>query len=532
MSGRTILPPDRPPEQLPLDPGRGKDSVHRRLTLNSISNTARLLISLVVAFFLTPFVVHRLGDAAYGFWVVVLSFVGYAGLLELGVQPAVVRMVGFHRGASDARRLSEVVSTALVFFAGVGLLAALVLAFVVPPLVPRLINDYQGFPALRMVMLLMAADVLILYLNYLFTGVLYGWQLYHAKNLIDVAVLLINAAILVAFLSPGGLVIVAGSKALTDLLALVATITLCRRVLPQVAFAPWRVGPRSLRELLGFGGRLFLSASAARIADHAQPLIISSQASAAATAHYAIPLRLVDYTRQIAWSLSTPFMPMFSELDGQRDEQMIRSIYLRYSRYILFLTLPIVGLIFVYGRAFIAQWIGPVYAQQGGTALYLLAGGVLAHGLQPLIWRLFIGVGRLNFLVIVSVSTSLGVVLLGFLLVGPLGISGVALSVLVTAWISQVILFVHTSRYLGVSVGRQFIEVQARPLLIGAVFTGLAALIAGFLGSASYGQMAAGVGLAGILYGPMLYVGLHAAERKELKRILRDRIKRGPRAVE
>jgi len=141
-------------------------------------------------------------------------------------------------------------------------------------------------------------------------------------------------------------------------------------------------------------------------------------------------------------------------------------------------------------------------------------------------------VGRLNFLVIVSVSTSLGVVLLGFLLVGPLGISGVALSVLVTAWISQVILFVHTSRYLGVSVGRQFIDVQARPLLIGALFTGLAALIAGFLGSASYGQMAAGVGLAGILYGPMLYVGLHAAERKELKRILRDRIKRGPRAVE
>jgi O-antigen/teichoic acid export membrane protein len=512
------------------DGGGSSRELHRRLTLNSLSNAVRLLVSLVVAFFLTPFVVHRLGDAAYGFWVVVLSFVGYAGLLEMGVQPAVVRLVGFHRGSADWPQLSRVVSAALFFFGGVGLLAALVLALAVPPLVPLLVNEYTGFTALRTVMLLMAADVLILYLNYLFAGVLYGWQLYHAKNLIDIAALLANAALLVAFLTPGSLVWVAGCKALTDLLALLATILLCRRSLPQVVFAPWRVRPGALRELLGFGGRLFLSATAARVSDHAQPLIISSQASAVATAHYAIPVRLVDYTRQIAWALSTPFMPMFSELDGRRDEGMIRAIYLRYSRYILFATLPIIGGILVYGRAFIGLWIDPTYAAAGSTALLLLAGAVMAQGLQPLIWRLFIGVGRLNLLVIVSVCASLAMIILGFVLIGPLGISGVALAVFISAWVSQGLLFFYTSRYLGISAGRYFLDVQARPLAIGAVFTAIAAVIAHLLGSDSYPRMAAGVAAAAVLYVPLLYGALHVEERQELQRILGDRIKRKPPA--
>ena len=71
--------------------------VHRRLTLNSISNVARFIFLMVVAFFLTPFIVRVLGDSIYGFWVLLMSILGYASILEMGVQPAVVKLVGQHR---------------------------------------------------------------------------------------------------------------------------------------------------------------------------------------------------------------------------------------------------------------------------------------------------------------------------------------------------------------------------------------------------------------------------------------------------
>jgi O-antigen/teichoic acid export membrane protein len=508
-------------------PARGAGgSLHRRLALNSASNVSRFVVFLGGAFLLTPFVVRTLGDAAYGFWVVLLSFVGYAGILELGVQPAVIKLVGQHRGHPDPRKLEELISAALLFFFAVGLLAALLVAFALPPLMPHLVKDHQGFGELRLLFAVVAADVLILFLNYVFAGVLYGWQLYHGKNLIDIAAWIMNALLLVTFLKHGGLLLLAVSKAGTDLLALLATIALCRRTLPEVRLTHGRVGRRSMEELIRFGSKLFASATSKRISNYAQPLIISSQISAAATAFFSIPVRLVDYAQQIAWALSTGFMPMFSELDGRNEREALRSIYMRYSRYILLLTLPILVLIFIYGPGFIARWIGPEYGVRGRDALYLLTAAALLEGLQPLIWRLFTGVGRLNLLVAVSAAASLMSVALGLLWVGRLGIAGVALGVLLMTAASQVVFFWHTSRYLSLSLLAQLREIQGRPLLVGGIYFALTYGIARFLGTGTYPIMTLGTVLSLIGYAPLAYISLRASER----RTLLDLARRGLRA--
>lgn len=528
MSGddNRLLPGDTqsPPGASP--PGEAAGGLHRRLALNSFSNVSRFVVFLGGALLLTPFVVRTLGDAAYGFWVVLLSFVGYAGILELGVQPAVIKLVGQHRGNPDRERLEELITAALVFFAAAGLLASLLVAFVLPPLVPHLVKDHQGLGELRALFALIAADVLILFLNYVFAGILYGWQLYHGKNLIDIAAWVINALLLVAFLQHGGLLLLAASKTATDLLALLATVLLCRRALPGVRFSWGRVGRGSFGALLGFGGKLFASATSKRISNYAQPLILSSQISAAATAFFSIPARLVDYAQQIAWALSTGFMPMFSELDGRNESEFLRSIYLRYSRYILLLTLPILVLILVYGPDFIARWIGPEYAARGRDALYILAAAVLIEGLQPLIWRLFTGVGRVNFLVAVSAAASLLSIALGLLWVGPLGIAGVALGVLVTTAASQVLLFGYASRYLGLSPLRQVREVQGRPLLVGALHFALAWALARALGADTYRVMALGALLSLIGYAPAAFLSLRPAERSKLLELARSALRR------
>jgi O-antigen/teichoic acid export membrane protein len=500
----------------------GSGSLHRRLTVNSISNASRYLVFLGGSFLLTPFVVRTLGDAAYGFWVVLLAFAGYAGVLELGVQPAIVKLVGQHRGAADWRRLEELSTSALVFFAAIGSVAALLVAFAIPPLVPILVKDHQGFANLHTLFALIGADVLIMFLNYVFAGVLYGWQLYHGKNLIDMAAWVLNALILVAFLRQGGLPLLAASKVGTDLAALVATFLLCRRALPNLHW--FRSGParRAFRELMGFGSKVFLSATAKRIQNYAQPVIISARLSTTATAFFAIPSRLIDYSQQIVWALSTGFMPMFSELDGQQDVATIRSIYVRYSRYLLTCTLPMLALILVYGREFIGLWIGPEYAAAGRSTLYILTGATLAEALQPLFWRLFTGVGRLNLPVAISAAASLLSVALGLLLVRSMGIAGVALGVLVTIGTIQIFFFFHTSRYLGMSSLEHFRQIQARPILIGIVFLAFAYACARVIGSHTYAAMAAGSVLSAIVYAPLAYASLYPNERRTLREALQN----------
>ena len=84
---------------------------------NIFSNYAGQVANLVVMFFLSPFVVHRLGDATYGAWSLVVSLTGYLGLAELGVRAGLGRYVNWYLGKGDIPRVNGVISTALAFLA-------------------------------------------------------------------------------------------------------------------------------------------------------------------------------------------------------------------------------------------------------------------------------------------------------------------------------------------------------------------------------------------------------------------------------
>jgi len=211
-------------------------------------------------------------------------------------------------------------------------------------------------------------------------------------------------------------------------------------------------------------------------------------------------------------------------LDSRREVAFLRSIYLRYSRYILILTLPILVLVFVYGRRFIGIWIGPEYAERGHVALYMLTAAALLEGLQPLLWRLFIGVGRLNLLVAVSAAASLLAVILSFLLVASMGIAGVALGVLVTVAAAQCVFFWYSCRYLEISPGVLFREIQGRPVLISLVHFGLTIVIARFLGANSYKAILAGTVLSLLAYLPLVLIALLPAERRKLGDVIRSAV--------
>jgi len=249
---------------------------------------------------------------------------------------------------------------------------------------------------------------------------------------------------------------------------------------------------RSFRDLMSFGGRVFLSATTTRLAHHAQPIIISTAINAAAIGFFAIPVKLVDYVRQTSWTLTAAFMPMFSELDSRDDRDMLRTIYLDYSRYIFTILLPFPLLLLVYGPEFIGLWIGPNYAAEGRIPLYLLSGAVLVESFQPLMWRFFLGIGSLNILVAVSAIVSALTVVASIVLVGPFGIAGVALSLFVGALVAQSMYLVHASRYLEIPWPSLLAQVNMRPLAAGAVACLVAYTLESSLGSTTYLSMLVG----------------------------------------
>ena len=85
----------------------------RRIAQNILSNWFALAVTTVAGFFLSPFVVHHLGNVVYGVWVIITSLVAYMNLLDLGLQSAVVRFVSKGIAQENHEESGQTVSGAL-----------------------------------------------------------------------------------------------------------------------------------------------------------------------------------------------------------------------------------------------------------------------------------------------------------------------------------------------------------------------------------------------------------------------------------
>src|SRR5436305_4055804 len=91
-----------------------------RLARNVAANWVGFAAQLVAAFFVSPVLVHGLGDRRYGIWSLVESILAYLMLFDLGVAASVVRYVAKFEATRDQDSLNRVFSTSLCIFAAAG----------------------------------------------------------------------------------------------------------------------------------------------------------------------------------------------------------------------------------------------------------------------------------------------------------------------------------------------------------------------------------------------------------------------------
>src|SRR5580698_9483831 len=121
---------------------------------NVLSNWGAYVLAMAVNFFVSPYVVHHLGDTGYGVWTVILSLTGYLGLLDLGVRGAVTRYVAKFHTQGDHDKASNLASSAMVIFATAGLIAMLASITFAAVIVDRMKIPVAYLGAARIVLLM------------------------------------------------------------------------------------------------------------------------------------------------------------------------------------------------------------------------------------------------------------------------------------------------------------------------------------------------------------------------------------------
>src|ERR1700692_2358903 len=95
----------------------------KQILKNVGSSWSALAINVIVGIFLSPFILHRLGDAAFGVWVLIFSITGYYGLFDLGIRSSIIRYVSKYTATDDRKKLTGFITTALFSYTGIGVVS-------------------------------------------------------------------------------------------------------------------------------------------------------------------------------------------------------------------------------------------------------------------------------------------------------------------------------------------------------------------------------------------------------------------------
>src|SRR5437660_3038557 len=102
----------------------------KQIIKNVGSSWFALGINVVVGILLSPFILHRLGDAAFGIWVLIFAITGYYGLFDLGIRSSIVRYISKAKATGDFQYAGRIISTSLFTYSCIGV-AAMLITFVI-----------------------------------------------------------------------------------------------------------------------------------------------------------------------------------------------------------------------------------------------------------------------------------------------------------------------------------------------------------------------------------------------------------------
>jgi O-antigen/teichoic acid export membrane protein len=438
---------------------------NRRLLKDGAINVTGYVVSLVLAFVMTPILVEGLGKQPYGVWTLVESVVMYLALVDAGVGAALVRFVAKYNGANDSEGISEVFNTNVAIFTVAGLMAAICTTFlcIYAPIIFQLPADLQTDARW-----LLAAGGFTFSLGLplaAYSSTLTGLRKYARINLIQNSLLAIRYALLcVVIACDGGLRGVAIALVVTSIVGHAWRALTVHRLLPSLRLSLGCVTFASVHKIFGYSAYVFMASAANKL--QANALIIGMFLTPEYITFYAVGSLLLKRGSTLICAGLVVLTPAFSTLEGRADHEGIRRLYVSGMKYGLLAVIPFqLGLLF-FGRPFLALWIGPEIANESYVVLWILT---LALPLTACHWvsnRMLQGVGKVKVYAFYSIVQAVVNVLLSLVLVNWLGLAGVALSSAVCLSAYALVVTITAFRVVRLSFASCWLDILLRPVLL------------------------------------------------------------------
>jgi O-antigen/teichoic acid export membrane protein len=344
-----------------------------RLASNAFANLLGAAIPALVALATVPLVVKGLGEASYGVYSLITAIVGYFAVIDINVTAGSVKYIAEYSARKDRDRIAETFYFGICVYALLGLAGAIGLClgaryfvtsvFVVPPALVE-----EAVATLRLAALGFFISQLQNYLQSVPQSLMRFDLSSRLEMFFGAVVPLLTVAVLVAGY---GLFEVILLRVVASAVHSVVLWRAVKRLLPGLAWR--RPGAETRRKMLGFSAYSFLSRFASLSYAHADKLIIGSLVGVTGLAYFTVASTLANRILGLTYRLSGVFFPAASALAAAGELVRLDRVYLKATRYVVYLNGAILVLVAVFADPILRYWMNPRFAEHGAVVLAVMA---------------------------------------------------------------------------------------------------------------------------------------------------------------
>ncbi|MFZ3059448.1 MAG: flippase [Candidatus Methanoperedens sp.] len=427
-------------------------NISTKIIRNTIFNTLGGSWSLLIKILLTPFIINHIGTERFGIWALVLLFTGYFALLDFSIGTSVVKYVSSYYAKKEFDSINKVVNSALVFYAAAGLVSCIAAIFLIKSAVENILHipptliDEADFVLTGGVLIFAFSNTMSV-----FGSVIIGLQKMDVTNKIKIVVTTLEGIGIVLFLIGGfGL---AGLILNTGIIAIITSLAYAiasKRVFPRLAIGRRFLDAKILKELLTFGTKIHFSRIGDMMHFQTDKIFITYFLQLSFVAFYEVAATVALTVRMVPLAIVSAILPAASEMKAAGNENSLRELYMRSSKYLSLVSIPLLFFAFFLAPGIIRVWLGEGYELSVVTLQVLLL-GYFANIMTSSGSQIATGLGKPDYVMKSSIIATVLNLILSVLLIIKIGYLGAALGTSIAMIIASIYFILVLHKHMGIA---------------------------------------------------------------------------------
>jgi len=430
-----------------------EENISNKIIRNTKFNILGYSWVVLVYLFLAPYIIGRIGIERFGIWAIISVITGYFGLLDLGFGTPFVKYIAEFYARREYVRINQAVNIGFIFYTFFAIVIIALLGFFMHPIIrlfkipASLAGETQALFLIGMI--IFAASSILKP----FEAIQGGMQRMDITNKIAIAVSFFNIFGTVLFLEKGyGLLGLIINSAIVAGITNIINIIVAFKILPELKITLFAFDKKTFRMLFGFGIKRWVTSIEDIVLFQTDKLLISHFLSLSLVGFYQLGFTVINRAWHLTMLAIPAIVPAASELDAMRRRKEIIRLYLKGTKYMFGLSIPVFTFLFASAHLIMFIWMGQGY-HVSALVIQLMAASIIVMNFPAVGSAIAVGMGRPEFQMEAAAGQAILNIVLSIILIIKIGFIGVLIATLISVILSTAYFMRRLHNYLNLSMG-------------------------------------------------------------------------------